>query len=183
MTSPSVAGVVLAAGEGKRFGGPKAPYIFEGERLVDRAVRLLRAAGCKPIFVVLGAWQGPVSDCTVITNEGWREGMGSSLRLALQEVDAAEGVSDALITLVDLPGLTVPAVQRVREAPSGIAVATFSGERGHPVRIPRQHFSTLIDTVGGDFGARSFLAGRSDIHLVEVGDVSDGTDMDVAPGA
>jgi len=43
--SASVAGVVLAAGEGRRFGGPKAPYVHEGERLVDRSVRLLREAG------------------------------------------------------------------------------------------------------------------------------------------
>ncbi|MGA1145657.1 MAG: NTP transferase domain-containing protein, partial [Candidatus Nanopelagicales bacterium] len=53
----SVAGVVLAAGEGKRFGGPKAPFEYDGERLVDRAVRVLREAGCDPVFVILGAWE------------------------------------------------------------------------------------------------------------------------------
>lgn len=40
------AGVVLAAGEGRRFGGPKAPYVLHGERLVDRAVRVLQQGGC-----------------------------------------------------------------------------------------------------------------------------------------
>ena len=54
----SVAGLVLAAGEGRRFGGPKAPAVIDGERLVDRAVRVLRAGGCDPVYVVLGAWVG-----------------------------------------------------------------------------------------------------------------------------
>jgi molybdenum cofactor cytidylyltransferase/nicotine blue oxidoreductase len=175
------AGVVLAAGEGSRFGGPKAPFEYEGERLVDRAVRVLREAGCDPVFVILGAWEGNVDDALVIVNHGWEEGMGSSLRIALKWVNATTNADCALITLVDLPGLTADAVARVIDAPAGIAVATFDGERGHPVRIPREHFRELIDSVGGDEGARVFLAGRDDISLVEVADVADGSDLDVAP--
>ena len=181
--SQSVAGVVLAAGEGKRFGGPKAPFEYEGERLVDRSVRTLREAGCDPVFVILGAWEGPVDHATVIVNHGWGEGMGSSLRIALKWVNATTEAGDALITLVDLPGLTSDAVKRVIDSPAGIAVATFDGERGHPVRIPRTHFQELIDTVAGDEGARGFLVGRDDITFVEVADIADGADLDVAPHA
>src|ERR671915_252345 len=50
-----VAGLLLAAGEGRRFGRPKALVEFDGERLVDRGVRTLREAGCGPIVVVMGA--------------------------------------------------------------------------------------------------------------------------------
>lgn len=183
MTSASVAGIVLAAGEGKRFGGPKAPFVYEGERLVDRAVRMLRIAGCAPVIVVLGAWTGEVDDCAVLVNEGWREGMGSSLRMALEHVQHISDVDAALITLVDLPGLTTEAIARVAQEPDGVAVATFNGHRGHPVRIPREHFAELIETVTGDSGARNFLAERSDIRFVEVGDIADGTDLDIAPGS
>lgn len=184
MSSPSkVAGVVLAAGEGKRFGGPKAPYELEGERLVDRAVRVLREAGCDPIFVILGAWEGAVDDALVIVNHGWAEGMGSSLRIGLKWVNATTEAEYALITLVDLPGLTSEAVRRVLDAPTGIAVATFDGDRGHPVRIPREHFRELIDTVAGDEGARTFLANRDDVVFVEVSDIASGVDLDVAPAS
>ncbi len=62
----TTAGLVLAAGEGKRFGGPKAPYVHNGERLVDRAVNVLAEAGCDPVFVVLGAWIGGVPGATVL---------------------------------------------------------------------------------------------------------------------
>ncbi|NDH19015.1 MAG: nucleotidyltransferase family protein [Actinobacteria bacterium] len=162
------AGVVLAAGSGSRFGEPKAPLEVDGERLVDRSVRVLREGGCDPIFVILGAWEGSVDDALVIVNHGWEEGMGSSLRLALQTVTDSSEADYALITLVDLPGLTSESVQRVAAADSGIAVATFDGERGHPVRIPREHFRELIDTVGGDEGARSFVSQRDDVILVEL---------------
>jgi CTP:molybdopterin cytidylyltransferase MocA len=177
----AVAGVVLAAGEGKRFGGPKAPYEYEDERLVDRAVRVLREAGCDPVFVILGAWEGQVDNALVIVNHGWEEGMGSSLRIALKWVNATTEADYALITLVDLPGLTAAAVERVIQAPDGIAVATFKGERGHPVRLPRALFRELIDTVAGDEGARAFLVDRDDVHYVEVADVATGTDLDIAP--
>lgn len=175
----TAAGVVLAAGNGSRFGEPKAPVVYQGERLVDRAVRSLREAGCAPVFVILGAWEGNVDDALVIVNHGWEEGMGSSLRIALKWVNATTEADYALITLVDLPDVTSEAITRVKDAEPGIAVATFNGERGHPVRIPREHFRELIDTVSGDEGARSFLRDRDDVHLVEVGDLASGRDIDV----
>ena len=80
----SVAGVLLAAGEGSRFGGPKAVAELDGERLVDRAVRVLRLGGCDPVVVVLGAAvvEVPGADLVVV-NPDWATGMGSSLRAGL----------------------------------------------------------------------------------------------------
>lgn len=182
MSDPATtAGIVLAAGAGRRFGGPKAPFEFDGERLVDRAVRLLGAAGCDPIVVVLGAWRGSVPGAVVIDNHDWAEGMGSSLRLGLHYVDTMTDAENALITLVDLPGLTSEAAKRVIDAPPGPAVATFHGERGHPVRIPRIHFPALLTTLHGDQGARSFLSGRDDVAYVEIADIASGEDLDFAP--
>ena len=177
------AGIVLAAGEGKRFGGPKAPVEIAGERLVDRAVRHLRQAGCDPVFVVLGAWQGQVADALVIVNHGWEEGMGSSLRIGLKWARATSerDDDDAIITLVDLPGLTQVAVERLMASGADIAVATYQGERGHPVKVARKHWQQLIDEVSGDEGARAFIDAQSDVHFVEVGDVADGTDLDEPP--
>ncbi|MFM8895280.1 MAG: NTP transferase domain-containing protein, partial [Actinomycetales bacterium] len=51
----AIAGLVLAAGSGSRFGQPKAGVLIDGERLVDRAVRILSQAGADPVLVVLGA--------------------------------------------------------------------------------------------------------------------------------
>ena len=173
------AGLVLAAGEGRRFGGPKAPFSVNGERLVDRAVRCLRDGGCDPVIVVLGAWVGDVPGAVVVINEDWPEGMGSSLRAGLTALSDAADVEYVVVTLVDLPGLTPQAVRRIVDAQGEIVVATYASERGHPVRFAREHWASIIATARGDEGARRYLHGREDITFVEVGDVANGEDLDV----
>ena len=86
MTAPL--GLVLAAGAGRRLGGPKAPLVVDGERLVDRAVRVLREGGCDPVLVVLGAWVGDVPGAEVVVNADWASGLGSSLRAGLRAAEA-----------------------------------------------------------------------------------------------
>ena len=87
---PQVAGVLLAAGEGARFGKPKALAVFDGEPLADRGVRLLRDGGAAPVIVVTGAaivdlaWD--LADVIVAHNPAWRAGMGSSLAVGLRAV-------------------------------------------------------------------------------------------------
>lgn len=176
------AGLILAAGEGRRFGGPKAPHVFEGERLVDRAVRILGEAGCDPIVVVLGAWIGDVPGARVVVNEEWPEGMGSSLRVGLSAVAATPGIDRVLITLVDLPGLTDEAIGRVIASDARIAQAAFGGERGHPVMVGREHWENVSEVASGDRGARDFLrAHAEDVALIEVGDLATGEDLDERP--
>ncbi|HEY5135323.1 MAG TPA: NTP transferase domain-containing protein [Candidatus Nanopelagicales bacterium] len=194
---PITAGLVLAAGEGRRFGGPKAPVVVDGERLVDRAVRILREAGCDPVVVVLGAWVGDVPGAVLVVNEDWPTGMGSSLRCGLEHlasVDADDGrhasgprraVDVVLVTLVDLPGLTTEAVRRIAAAAGDdprevLAAATYDGVRGHPVLLGRSHWSGVAMSAVGDRGARTYLA-EHDVIPVEVADVAQGDDLDEHP--
>src|SRR5271169_4171377 len=79
-----VAGVLLAAGEGSRFGQPKALVELNGQTLAERGVNLLRAGGADPILVVTGAASIELSGARIVYNPAWRTGMGSSLRAALQ---------------------------------------------------------------------------------------------------
>jgi CTP:molybdopterin cytidylyltransferase MocA len=184
----ATAGLVLAAGEGRRFGGPKAPYVLDGVRLVDRAVALLRDAGCDPVLVVLGAWVGEVPDAEVVLNDEWRGGMGSSLRAGLDALSSYDDVDRAVVTLVDLPGLTAPAVARLlettTEALEVLAATTYDGVRGHPVLLGRAHWDGVRETATGDQGARTYLATHEHIlTLVEVADLATGTDLDEPPHA
>ena len=195
----ATAGLVLAAGEGRRFGGPKAPYVLDGVRLVDRAVALLRRAGCDPVLVVLGAWIGDVPDAVVVVNDEWQSGMGSSLRSGLAALSAYDEVDQVVVTLVDLPGLTVQAVRRLLETTNAenpaadqqpdsaagrdaLAATTYDGVRGHPVLLGRSHWSGVSAAATGDQGARTYLATHEDaLTLVEVSDVATGTDLDEPP--
>ncbi|MGI9136585.1 MAG: nucleotidyltransferase family protein [Candidatus Nanopelagicales bacterium] len=171
------AGIVLAAGAGTRYGQPKAPVEVDGERLVDRAVRVLQEAGCFPIAVVLGAWVGEVPGAVVVENPDWASGMGSSLREGLRWAQGTDATS-VVVTLVDLPGLTSMAVSRIVDEPADLVSATFDGQRGHPVKFGRDHWAALIDSASGDTGARDYLRAREDLVLVEVSDVADGQDLD-----
>ena len=184
----TTAAVVLAAGGGRRYGMPKALVEYEGSLLVERAVRTARLA-CDPVLVVLGAravdvWQqADLDGATVLANRDWETGMASSLRTGVEGLRAWPGRIDAaLLLLVDMPGMTAVALQKVAEhaAPDALAVATYDGVRAHPVLIGREHWAGVVETATGDEGARRYLAAH---HVVEVDctGLADPTDLDVPP--
>jgi len=145
-------GLVLAAGAGRRFGQPKAGVVFNGERLVDRSIRLLHQAGCQSVTVVLGAWIQPLTSCRVVVNQHWSSGLASSLRCGLQALSVEDVQPDscskrAVITLVDLPGLTGPAVKTVLGVQESLVAATYRGQQGHPVVIAQSHWPCLISSL------------------------------------
>lgn len=157
--------------------------LWEGERLVDRAVRLLRAGGCGLVVVVLGAWQGEVPGAVTVHNADWSTGMGSSLRVGLDAVArlrVGDPVDRVVVTLVDLIGLTAVAVERLVHCDARLAAAAYDGQRGHPVVIGREHFDGVSAAAVGDRGARDYLT-VNDVALVEVGDVATADDLDVPP--
>ncbi len=78
-----VAGVLLAAGEGKRLGSPKALVELGGVRLVDRAIATLRDGGAAPVVAVTGAVVVDLLGVVTVHNPEWRSGMGSSLAAGL----------------------------------------------------------------------------------------------------
>ncbi len=146
----------------------KAPLEVDGERLVDRSVRVLHRRGCDPIFVDPGERGGKRRRCPLVIESRLGEGMGSSLRIASDAVERDHrGRLHAHHTHRTCQASHLESVQRVAAADGGIAVATFDGERGHPVRIPREHFRELIDTVGSD-EARSLMSQGRNVVLVEI---------------
>ncbi|WP_369250124.1 NTP transferase domain-containing protein [Streptomyces sp. R41] len=183
-----VAGLLLAAGGGRRLGGrPKALLSHRGRPLVEHAVEVLRAGGCTRIHVVLGAQADAVREraelpgCVLVDNPEWEEGMGSSLRAGLDSL-AATGARAALVSLVDQPGIGREAVARVLaayESPLSLAAAAYDGERGHPVLFGAGHWAGITATATGDRGARAYLKAHEDaITLVECGDVAQAYDID-----
>ncbi|MFI0235370.1 NTP transferase domain-containing protein [Streptomyces sp. NPDC016845] len=191
MTTPGteeVAGLLLAAGGGRRLGGhPKALLTHHGRPLVEHAVRMLREGGCGPVHVVLGAAADDVrararlDGSVLVDNPAWQEGMGSSLRAGLNSL-AATASSAALVLLVDQPGIGAAAVARVRTAyrsPATLAAAAYDGERGHPVLFGRDHWAGIAASARGDRGARAYLGQHaSAMDLVECGDVAEPYDID-----
>jgi nicotine blue oxidoreductase len=136
-TVPHVRGLLLAAGAGRRMGGPKALVRRTPDEptLVERGVEVLLAGGCSGVTVVVGAAADEVAvlvgrlghDVDVVRCPDWDEGMGASLRAGLTGLARAAhegaGVVDAvLVSLVDLPDLTAEVVARVLGADEGTVV-------------------------------------------------------------
>jgi nicotine blue oxidoreductase len=174
-----VGGVLLAAGEGRRIGRPKALLEVGGELLVARAVRVLHEGGCEAVVAVVGA-TGPlaVTGADVVVNDDWRQGMGSSLRLGL----ARCGSSAAVLMLVDTPGVGPEVVRRLIEAyraGAPVVAATYAGVARTPVLMAREHWAAAGRQAVGDVGARAFLTAHRDLVTeVECGDVADPADID-----
>ncbi|MCX4884578.1 MULTISPECIES: NTP transferase domain-containing protein [unclassified Streptomyces] len=185
-----VAGLVLAAGGGRRLGGrPKALLQHRGRPLVEHAVGVLRAAGCTRVHVVLGARADAVREraelegCVLVDNPEWEQGMGTSLRAGLDSL-AGTGAAAAVVFLVDQPGIGPEAVARVLAAhrnETSLVSAAYDGVRGHPVLFGRAHWAGIAETATGDRGARAYLTAHEPaITLVECGDVAQPYDIDTA---
>ncbi|MFJ8938714.1 NTP transferase domain-containing protein [Streptomyces sp. NPDC102365] len=185
-----VAGLLLAAGGGRRLGGrPKALLGHRGRPLVEHAAGVLREAGCTRVHVVLGARSDAVreradlSGCVLVDNPEWEEGMGSSLRAGLESLRGT-GATGALVSLVDQPGIGPEATARLLAAhrsPATLASASYEGKRGHPVLLGADHWAGIAATATGDQGARAYLKAHADaIILVECADVARPYDIDTA---
>ncbi|MDI3385179.1 nucleotidyltransferase family protein [Streptomyces sp. B-S-A8] len=183
-----IAGLLLAAGGGRRLGGrPKALLPYRGRPLVEQAVRVLRTGGCAEVHVVIGAAADRVREeaaldgCVLVENPEWEQGMGSSLRAGLDSLTGG-GARAALVSLVDQPGIGADAVRRVVDAytsPSSLVCAAYAGRRGHPVLFGSERWAGIAATATGDRGARAYLkAHETEITLVECGDVAEAYDID-----
>jgi CTP:molybdopterin cytidylyltransferase MocA len=178
-----VVGVLLAAGEGSRFGRPKALIELGGMTLAERGVAMLRAGGADSVLVVIGAADVSVDDAQIVENPDWRTGMGSSLRAGLAAL--ADGDADAgaaVVALADQPLVGAEAVRRLiaaYRAGASVAVAAYDGQPRNPVLIARKHWADVIATATGDTGARAFLRARPElVTLVECGDTGRPDDID-----
>jgi molybdenum cofactor cytidylyltransferase len=159
-----IAGLVLAAGAGRRFGSPKQLADLGGVPLLQHAIdAMLAVPALDRVVVVLGSFAEEIAAAVkfasaepVVCPE-WDEGMAASLRCGVAELAGADWV---VVTLGDMPGVTPEAIEAVIGAlrPDVDAVrAEYGGQFGHPVALSR----SLLDRVAGlrgDVGARELLA-------------------------
>lgn len=188
-------GLLLAAGAGRRFGGPKALAVGDdGVPWVVAAVQVLLRGGCGDVVVVTGAaaaqvrevLDGAVEDAPVstITCGTWERGMGESLRAGLMALTSRDRTQQALVHLVDLPDVGPEVIARVLAAGDGsgaLARAAYQGIPGHPVLLGRDHWEAATTAARADAGARAYLR-RARPHLVECADLATGRDVDSRPG-
>lgn len=181
----SVHGLLLAAGAGERYGGPKVlARDPDGTSWLHRSVEVLHAGGCRWVTVVLGAKAEQAmrllegTRASFVIADDWQEGMSASLQAGLSSLDLQE--TAALIHLVDLPDVGPEVVARLltpEPVSSTLRRATYGGRPGHPVLLGRDHWTGVQATAFGDRGARDYLAEHPP-EEVECGDLATGRDRD-----
>lgn len=160
-----VAAVVLAAGAGSRFGGPKQAL------LLPEVLRRVRESSVDDVLVVTGAH--PLeTDVRVVRCPEWELGPGASLRCGLAALD--EDVEAGVVVLADGPDLSPAAIDRVVAAwgdgVGEIVAASYGGDRGHPVVLARSVWGRIPDE-----GARAL-----EPVLVPCDDLGSPGDVDIA---
>ena len=176
-----IAGLVLAAGAGTRFGAPKQLAELDGRPMLEHSLRAMAAAPLDRVIVVLGSHADEIVAAVDLHGADplvcprWEKGQAASLACGLAELAKADAV---VVTLGDQPRMAPEAIRRVISKRNGAAAvrATYAGEPGHPVLLESELFARLRD-VSGDLGARNLLMSVQ-VHDVPCDDLGGGEDVD-----
>jgi molybdenum cofactor cytidylyltransferase len=182
---PDIAGILLAAGESRRMGFPKALLRIGGQTFVARLTFAMLEA-VDPLIVVVGAHRERIVPAIpkdprvrVVVNPEFSRGQLSSLKTALARLGETPAV---MVHLIDHPTVlpstfsSVSDCRRARSSP--IVIARYQGHRGHPVVFDRSLFSELI-TTSDNLGARAVVnADPARVSYVDVDDSGVVLDLD-----
>ncbi|MGH2946271.1 MAG: nucleotidyltransferase family protein [Solirubrobacteraceae bacterium] len=182
-SEPTIGGLVLAAGEGRRFGGTKQLAELRGRPLLEYAVEsMLAVPAIWPVVVVLGHDAERIrpavafGDARTVVCEDWSEGQSASLRCGVAALGPVDG---AVVTLGDQPFITPQVIAAMLDHHDGrhdAVRATYGGDPGHPVLLSRRLLDR-VDELEGDEGFRGLLEGRR-VRRFEAGHLCDPTDID-----
>jgi molybdenum cofactor cytidylyltransferase len=137
----SVAGIILAAGESRRMGFPKAMLRYRDETFLDTLIGLF-APHCSPLIVVLGSnadriRESTARNATFVLNPDYPRGMTTSLQCGLRMLPPQ--ADSVLFTLVDHPAVQPGTIATLLNSPETLLrVPRHGGRRGHPIWFSRE---------------------------------------------
>lgn len=166
-----LAAAILAAGESRRMGTPKALLPFPATPLtpgkatfLEHLVSIAQHPRIGELRVVLGAHAEQVRNRVelkpewVVINERWEDGQLSSIHAAIRSLPP--GTDGLMLFLVDHPLISPGVVGRLVEAyydsAAAVVVPTFEGRRGHPVIFASRLYDELLNA-HPDTGARAVV--------------------------
>lgn len=164
----TVAALILAAGGSSRLGRSKQLEPWGSSTLLGHIVQEARHYPVDEVWVVLGADSERIletvdlTDCGVVENPEWEEGIASSLRVGLDALVQASRVDAALIVIGDQPSVDRGVVAKVVEAgqrsPRPVVIPKYRYAWGNPVMVDRSLWPRLMSLEGDEGAQRLFKA-------------------------
>jgi molybdenum cofactor cytidylyltransferase len=149
-----IAGIILAAGEGRRFGECKATAKLNAETFLEVIAGRLKDIGCEPVIVIGGRYPDTIIveaarlKIAYAINTEWEKGQFSSLKAGLSSINC--DICGTFITLVDHPFVTPETYRLMKEAfakfPKRIVIPVYDYKRGHPILIPAEIIRQIIES-------------------------------------
>jgi len=176
----NAAAIILAAGESRRMGRPKAHLPFRGGTFLSGIAEIL-GRRCSPVVAVFGfdaerVKQAAPSTVLCVENPDYALGMLTSLQAGLRAVP--ETCDTMLFTLVDHPAISSATVDAVMRSGALIAIPRFDNQRGHPVLIRRQIATEFLREPATSKVRDVIDRHAAEIEYVEVDDPGISDDID-----
>lgn len=145
--------ILLAAGESRRMGSPKALLHYQGQTFIERICTAFLTAGVDELIVVLGARAEEIARVLpvhpalrTVVNSRYAQGQLSSLMVGIGALSPESEA--AVVNLVDHPMVSSETIKAViasfRAAPLPIVIASYQGKRGHPVLFASQVYGEIL---------------------------------------
>jgi molybdenum cofactor cytidylyltransferase len=160
-----VGGIILAAGEGRRFGAPKQLLPWRGKPFIRHVALTALEAGLSPVIVVVGAAAQQVQEAIydlpvrIVINDDWKLGQSFSIKAGLSDLNEFTGA--ALFLLADQPHVSIQLIQSLVESHqrtlAPIIAPQIDGKRGNPVLFDSNTFPDLC-SLQGDSGGRDLFS-------------------------
>ncbi len=148
-----ISAILLAAGESRRMGSPKALLHYRGQTFIERICTAFLTAGVDELIVVLGARAEEIGRALPthpklrsVVNTRYFQGQLSSLMVGIGALSPESEA--AVVNLVDHPLVSTETIKAViesfRAAPLPIVIASYQGKRGHPVLFSSQVYGEIL---------------------------------------
>ena len=171
--------VLLAAGDGRRFGGNKLFYPVEGIPMYKRISSQILTLD-KEIFsakILVTQYQDIGRELekqgfTVIMNHCSHLGISHSIKLAVLEAEKNENLQALCFTVCDQPWLTGKTIEKLicqwEKSKKGMGCTAFSKQTGNPVVFERKYWKELLELRGDKGGKKVIMSHQEDVFYMQV---------------
>lgn len=175
-----IATIILAAGESRRMGEPKALVRYHEGSFLETIVTTYRDAGIENVVVVLGHHSARILEkvqhltAQFVINQNYAAGQLSSFQVGVANL--ASEVDGVFLAPVDQPQIGVRTVSTIREKflveDKRIIIPTYNGKKGHPPIFPKTLFKEIVSAPLTENAAAIFHRHPELVRTIEVDDES-----------